>query len=124
MKRGYILLEVLIGLALAAVTVPALLGGVSVGVTAADRAQDRASMYRLAQGQLEDVLRQPYDPLPAAYTQVPGIPAGYTIQITATVPVSYQYPGGSAAPETVQLITIRVDGPFGNMELQGYKVRE
>jgi type II secretory pathway pseudopilin PulG len=124
MRRGYILLEVLIGLALVAFTIPVILGGVSVGVTASDRAQDRASMYRLAQSQLEDVMRQPYQPLPAAYARVPGVPAGYSIEIAATIPVSYQYPGGSAAPETAQLITVRVNGPFGYVELQGCKARE
>jgi len=123
-KRGYILAEVLLALALAAVTIPAVIQGLSVALTAADRAQDRLTLHNLARSQLEDVLAQPYDPLPASYPILSPVPPEYTVQVEVTVPTQYSYPGGSSAPETVQLITVRVNGPFGSVELQGYKVRE
>ncbi|GEM_PF-1993026 len=121
-QRGVTLLETVVALGLIAVVLPVLLTGLASSSTTGDSAYDRSVLLELAQSQLEDIQRQPYQPNTASYTLI-AAPAGYTISVAGSPAVTYMYPAPKSSPtdETVQLLTVTVTGVRGNLSLQAYK---
>lgn len=121
-KSGVTLLETVVGLGLVAVVLPVLLTGLASGITSSDNAYDRSLLLELAQSQMEEVLRQPYQQNAANYTLI-AAPAGYSIAVSASPAITYTYPApkSTATDETVQMLTITVSGVRGSVSLQGYK---
>ncbi len=124
-NRGFTLIEEIIGISLIAVVIVVLWQSLSVGINTSDRTRDRATLFNLAQSQLEDILKQDYQ-TSHIYTSLSPIPEGYSVAVTVTVPVTYTYPspGTGNAPETIQSIQVTVTGDYGSATVYGYKVRQ
>lgn len=126
-ERGLSLVEVVIALALLGVALAALLQGLGSGVMGADKIRDRGQMLRLAQAQVEDIQKQPYQSCPASYTLVSAIPEGYSIQVLVSPAATYIYtaPLSTIAPEVGQLVTVTVKGQYEDtLQIGAYKVRQ
>ncbi|MBI2957258.1 MAG: hypothetical protein HYY32_00295 [Chloroflexi bacterium] len=123
-RKGNILLETVVVLALVAGVLPAVLSGISTLSVNSDHAYDRSILFELAQGQMEEVQRQAYQSNAASYTLITA-PSGYAVSVTASPAVGYTYPSPSlsATQETVQLVTVQATGVRGNLSISGYKVR-
>ncbi|MBI2919033.1 MAG: DNRLRE domain-containing protein [Chloroflexi bacterium] len=121
-ERGFSLLETVVGLGLVAVVLPVLLTGLATGITSSDNAYDRSLLQELAQSQMEEVQRQPYQQNAANYALI-AAPAGYSINVAAAPAVAYTYPApqSMATDETVQMVMVTVAGVRGSLSLQGYK---
>ncbi|MBI2865743.1 MAG: hypothetical protein HYX99_00060 [Chloroflexi bacterium] len=123
-QKGATVLETVLTLGLIAMVLPALLTGLASLITSTDHAYDRSLALELAQSQMEEVQRQPYQESASSYTLITA-PEGYSISISATPPVTYTYPAplSAATQETVQLVTVTVTGVRGDLSLRAYKVR-
>ncbi len=123
-QRGFSLLEAAIALAVTSIIVVLLAQTLDISIVESDRVRDRSTIVSLAQSQMEDVMRQPYNDVPAAYPTITP-PQGYTITITAAPVVTYTYPApvSTDTQETIQKITVTVSGVYGSLDLEGYKVR-
>lgn len=121
-NQGLSLLEVTIALGIVGLTILVLLQILPVAMVGTSRARAGVSMINLASSQLENLKRQPFQ---VAYSPLSPIPDGFTVEITATVPVTHGYPAPSLAQttDTVQLVTVTVTGPYGSRSLEGYKTR-
>ena len=119
------LLEVIIALALIGLIVPLVLGGLSAITTSTDRVYDRSVLFEIAQSQLESIESQPYSENPTGYALI-SPPEGYSIQVAASPAIIYTYaaPKSTATEETVQLVTVTVNGVRGDMVVSRYRVRE
>ncbi len=124
-QKGLTLLEVVVALALIGLVVPLVLTGLSVITRDSDRVYDRSVLFEIAQSQLESVESQPYSENASGYTLITA-PAGYTIQLATSPAVTYVYaaPLQTTTEETVQLVTVTVNGVRGNMVVSRYRVRE
>ncbi len=124
-QKGLTLLEVVVALALIGLIVPLVLGGLSFVTISTDRVYDRSVLFEIAESQLESIESQPYSESASGYTLI-SPPAGYSIQVAASPAVIYTYaaPKSTATAETVQLVTVTVNGVRGNMEVSRYRVRQ
>jgi len=123
-QRGATLIEMMVVLTLVGVLLPLVLGGMASGSVITDNAYDRSVLFELAQSQMEEIQRQPYQVNAANYTLI-AAPAGYSVSVASSVVQSYTYPAplSTATQETVQRVTITVTGVRGNYSMQAYKVR-
>ncbi len=123
-EGGATLLETVIALALLAVVLPALLTGLASAITNTDHAYDRSVLFELAQSQIEEIQRQPYQENASNYTLI-SVPSGYSISVSASPTATYTYPPplSTTTQETVQLVTVTVTGVRGNLSVESYKVR-
>jgi len=124
-QKGMTLVEVVVALALLGIIVPLVLGGLSAVTKSTDRIYDRSVLVELAQSQLEDIESQSYSENATGYTLI-SLPEGYSIQVEASPAVTYTYaaPKSTTTEETLQLVTVNVDGVSGNMTVSRYRVRE
>lgn len=123
-EKGASLIEVLIALALLGIVIVPLLQGLSAAINSSDHARDRATMFSLAQSQIESIQKQTFS-ASGSYSIISPVPSGYTVEIVnVSVPVSYYYPATTPTPvpTVIQSITVRVSGDYGAVELVGYKV--
>lgn len=123
-QRGVSLIETVIALAVLGLVIPLVLNGLATSSTGADHAYDRSVLLELAESQMEDIQRQPYQENAASYSLI-SAPSGYGISVAASVAQGYVYPAplSTATQQTVQQVTVTVTGVRGNLSLQGYKVR-
>ena len=124
-QRGVTLLEVIVTLALISIIMPLVLGGLSAIMKSTDRVYDRSVLFEIAQSQLESIESQPYSENPTGYALI-SPPEGYSIQVAASPAIIYTYaaPKSTATEETVQLVTVTVNGVRGDMVVSRYRVRE
>ncbi|MBI2847070.1 MAG: type II secretion system protein [Chloroflexi bacterium] len=124
-QKGFTFIEIIITVGLLGVALLVITQGLALAIKNADRAKDRVTMLNMAKGQLEYIMKQPYDDVPAAYATVTPTPARYTVAVNVSVPVSYTYPSPYATPvsETVQLVTVTVTGDYGSLSISDYRVR-
>ncbi len=118
------MIEMMVVLTLVGVLLPLVLGGMASGSVITDNAYDRSVLFELAQSQMEEIQRQPYQVNAANYTLI-AAPAGYSVSVASSVVQSYTYPAplSTATQETVQRVTVTVTGVRGNYSMQAYKVR-
>lgn len=124
-QRGYTLLEQIIALAIASITFALLLNVLAGIFTGTERLGDRTTLFHLAQQQMESIKQQTFRADPSSYALLSSVPEGYTIAITGTTAVSYQYPSPDviAAAVTAQAITVTVADFRDQVFFVGYKVR-
>ncbi len=124
-QRGLTLLEVVVALALIGLIVPLVLGGLSFVTISTDRVYDRSVLFEITQSQLESIESQPYSENASGYALIPA-PAGYSIQVATSPAVTYTYAAPKSTPttETVQLVTVTVNGVRGDMVVSRYRVRD
>lgn len=125
-EKGFTLIEIIITIFLLGIGLTVLIEGLALAVQNADRNRDRVTMLNLAKSQLEDVMKQTYDPIPSAYPTITPSPSRYSISISVSVPVNYTYPSPYPTPaeETVQLVEVTVTGDTGSLSISGYKVNK
>lgn len=122
--RGYTLAEQMIALALVAFAVVALLQALSGGILNMRKFTDRARLVNLARSQMESIHNQSYQETAAAYARI-SIPAGFNLDVEASVPRTYTYPSPDVTPTTnvIQQITVTVYTVEESFQLGGYKTR-
>ena len=83
-EKGFSLLEVMLAIALMGIIAVAFLGALATGSKAIFIADERATAESIARSQMEDIKKQVYDDtLPIEYSLLLGIPANYSITVTA-----------------------------------------
>lgn len=124
-QKGLTIIEVIVGLVLVGLIVPLVLGGLSFVMKSTDRVYDRSVLFEIAQSQLEAIESQPYSENASGYALI-SPPAGYSIQVAASPAVIYTYAAPKSTPteETVQLVTVTINGVRGDMVVSRYRVRE
>ena len=121
-EKGFTLLETLIALGIVGLIIVILLQALPVAILGTSRARAGMNLINLASSQMESIKVQPFQ---SSYTPISIVPPGFSVAITATVPVTYSYPSPSLAQtaDTVQLITVTITGPYGSGSVEGYKTR-
>ncbi len=121
-EKGFTLLETVIALGIVGLIIVILLQALPVAIIGTSRTRAGMNLINLASSQMEHVKVQPFQ---ASYTPMSSVPPGFSVAITATVPVTYTYTSPSLAQtaDTVQLITVTVTGPYGSGSVEGYKTR-
>ena len=124
LSRGFTLLEVIVVLAIFSMLVPAVFIALASTAKVTENSYDRSILFELAQSQFEDVQRQAFQTSPASYSLL-SMPSGYSVSVTTAAAVTYTYPPPSSVNtvETVQNVTVFVNGVSGNFTVSGYKVR-
>ncbi|MEK7847336.1 MAG: hypothetical protein AAB270_00265 [Chloroflexota bacterium] len=99
-QRGLALIESVVALGVLGMFVVVLLGGVSASARSIAIARENIVAQSLALSQLEYTRSLPFQPPPATYTTMPGVPAGYAVEARAE-----PYPGGDS---NIELIVVTV----------------
>ncbi len=119
-KKGYLLIELTIAIAVIVMVIIGLLQGLTVGIMGTYRDSQINTALHLAQSQMEYIKSLPYDAEPPfEYGTVPEEHPGYDIEVT----VDCVYTPGDP-PECIpglQLITVNVSYQDKSVVLQGYK---
>jgi len=115
-KRGYSLIEVLIGLAILAIIATVFMQALGVGILGAYRDSQMNKALHLAQSQMEYIKSQPYDDeSPYGYIKLDDLPAGFTIDISTNQI-------GTISMNETQQITVIVDYDENRtVTVEGYK---
>lgn len=121
-QRALGLLEALVALGIVGLIIMVLLQALPVAIVGTSRARAGMNMTNLAGSQLESIKGQPFQ---ASYSAVSPLPPGFSVDITATVPFTYSYasPSFAQTPDTIQLVSVTVTGPYGSSSVEGYKTR-
>ena len=124
-QKGLTLIEVIVALALISIIMPLVLGGLSFVTKSTDRVYDRSVLFEIAQSQLESIESQPYSENASGYTLLSPL-EGYSIQVATSPAIIYTYAAPKSTPteETVQLVTVTVNGVRGDMVVSRHRVRE
>lgn len=118
--QGQTLIEIIVALALVALTVPAIFAALSGVIRGVDNLTDHQVRLELARSQLEYIYSQPYRE-DGDYPLI-AVPAGYSIRLETAKIASYKYPDGRKSGE-VQRITVVVSGRHGGSELEGVRFK-
>lgn len=121
-EKGISLVETVIALGIIGMVILILLQALPVAILGTSRARAGVSMVNLATSQMESIKSQSFA---SSYSPVSPLPDGFSVEITATVPITYRYPAPLLAqtPDTVQFITVTVTGPYGSRSVEGYKTQ-
>jgi prepilin-type N-terminal cleavage/methylation domain-containing protein len=114
-ERGFSLLENLVALAIFGIIAIGFLSGLTLGLKSNIINNEQTTAETLAKNQIEYIQQQPYsDAIPPVYSVISELPAGYTINTTAT----YLDPNG------LQKITVTVQRNTRTVfALEDYKVK-
>ncbi len=118
-KRGQTLIEVIVALALLAMTVPAIFTSLSGVIRGVDKLADQRARLDLARSQLEYLLSQPYHE-DGKYALI-SLPEGYSLELKVSPVERYRFLSGGSAGG-VQKVVVKVSGRHGDTELEAIKI--
>jgi len=118
--QGQTLIELIVALALVALTVPAVFTAFSGVIRGAHRLADHQTRLELARSELEYLGSQPYRE-DGNYRLI-SVPQGYSIRLEVFKTREYKCPDGKICGE-VQRVKVIVGGRHGSSELEGVKFK-
>lgn len=120
-ENGFTLVEVLMAIAIVAITGAALIGMMFTSSKILNVANADETARDYAQAQMEDIQNQPYDAanITPVYTVLPSsLPEGYTVELTTA-----RVPAGTSPDSGLQKIIVAIEqGSETLFTLEGYKV--